>query len=122
MVLMRRVGRGIFTRIGPVIVHNESLPKLFKIINNKALYMQTQSLLSSLESFQKHDVFPQHAVHPFATAAPEASSLLQELINTTEQLSRSLDIYDSSVQWSNAKLTSLLRQHTSIEHASYSVS
>ncbi|KAF8971056.1 hypothetical protein BDZ97DRAFT_1787474 [Flammula alnicola] len=79
-----------------------------------------QTLLSSLEIFQKHDVFPQHAVHPFATAAPESCGLLQDLINTTEQLSHSLQTYESSTQWTNPKLVSLMRQHTAIEHATQS--
>ncbi|KDR75352.1 hypothetical protein GALMADRAFT_249398 [Galerina marginata CBS 339.88] len=79
-----------------------------------------QTLLSLLESFQKPEFIPRNTVHPFATAAPATCDLLQDLINTTEQLSRSLAIYHSSSQWSNPKLTSLLRQHTSIEHTSYS--
>ncbi|KAF9472140.1 hypothetical protein BDN70DRAFT_503976 [Pholiota conissans] len=79
-----------------------------------------QTLLSSLENFAKHDVFPQHASHPFATAAPESCGLLQDLINTTAQLSDSLSAYDASLQWTNPKLISLMRQHTNIEHSSQS--
>ncbi|KAF8813664.1 hypothetical protein BYT27DRAFT_6350544 [Phlegmacium glaucopus] len=79
-----------------------------------------QSLLSSLESFQKQDAFPPHAVHPFASTAPDACVLLQELINATDQVSRSLDICDSSIPWTNTKVVSLLRQHSSIEYSAFS--
>jgi len=81
-----------------------------------------QSLLSSLESFQKQDAFPPHAVHPFASTAPDACVLLQDLINATDQVSRSLDICDSTIPWSNTKVVSLLRQHSSIEYSAISVS
>ncbi|KAJ3518125.1 hypothetical protein NLJ89_g42 [Agrocybe chaxingu] len=78
------------------------------------------TLLSSLEAFRQHDVLPPDVVHPFATAAPETCALLQDLINTTDQVSRSLAIYETSTQWSSTKLISLLRQHTAIEYTSYS--
>lgn len=78
------------------------------------------SLLSSLEPFQKQDIFPHNAIHPFATAAPATCALLQDLINTTDQISNSLAVCDSPTTWSNAKLISLLRQHTSIEHTTCS--
>lgn len=80
------------------------------------------SLLSSLEPFQKQDIFPHNAIHPFATAAPATCALLQDLINTTDQLSNSLAVCDSPATWSNPKLISLLRQHTSIEHTTCAVS
>ena len=81
-----------------------------------------QSLLSSLEAFQRQDAFPPHAVHPFASSAPDACTLLQDLIDVTEQVSRSLDICDSSISWTNTKVVSLLRQHSSIEFSAFSVS
>uniref|UniRef100_A0A8H7Y857 Mediator complex subunit 1 n=1 Tax=Psilocybe cubensis TaxID=181762 RepID=A0A8H7Y857_PSICU len=84
------------------------------------MQVEIQTLLSSLEFFQEEDVFPRDAIHPFATSTPKACTSLQELLNVTEQVSHSLQAYGSSTQWSNAKLTSLLRQHTSIEHTSYS--
>ena len=81
-----------------------------------------QSLLSSLEAFQSQDAFPPHAVHPFASTAPDACVLLQDLINATDQVSRSLGICDSSISWTNTKVVSLLRQHSSIEFSAFSVS
>ena len=81
-----------------------------------------QSLLSLLEAFQKQDAFPPRAVHPFASTAPDACVLLQDLINATDQASRSLHICDSSIPWTNTKVVSLLRQHSSIEYSAFSVS
>jgi hypothetical protein len=81
-----------------------------------------QSLLSSLEAFQNKDAFPPRAVHPFASAAPDACVLLQDLINATDQVSRSLEICVSSIPWTNTKAVSLLRQHSSIEYSAFSVS
>ena len=79
-----------------------------------------KTLISSLEPFNKHDSFPKHVFHPFATAAPETTGLLQDLINTTEQLSDSLRVYNTA-QWTNAKLPSVLRQYTAKEQSSHSV-
>ncbi|KAF9559871.1 hypothetical protein CPC08DRAFT_708496 [Agrocybe pediades] len=80
------------------------------------------SILSSCYSFHKAEIFSNQAVHPFANTAAATCDLLQDLINTTDQVSRSLELYNSSTQWSwsNYKLISLLRQHTSIEHAVHS--
>jgi len=80
------------------------------------------TLLSSLETFQKPDSFPKDAVHPFASNAPKTCNLLQDLINTSEQISTSLRLYEASAQWTNPKLVSLLRQHATIEHTAYTVS
>jgi hypothetical protein len=79
------------------------------------------TLLSSLAPFQRPDNFPSDAIHPFATNAPKTCDLLQDLINATEQISTSLRLYEASAQWTNPKLVSLLRQHTAIEHTSYTV-
>lgn len=80
------------------------------------------TLLSSLESFTRNDAFSKHAVHPYATDAPDACGLLQDLINTTENMSHSLQTYNSSLQLTNPKLISLMRQQTSLEHTAHSVS
>ena len=80
------------------------------------------SLLSSLEAFQRQDAVPSSAVHPFASTAPDSCVLLQDLINTSDQISRSLGICDSSIPWTNTKVVSLLRQHSSIEFSAFSVS
>jgi hypothetical protein len=80
------------------------------------------SLLSSLEPFQQQDIFPNNAIHPFSTATPATCALIQDLINTTDQLSHSLAVCDSAATCSNPKLISLLRQHSSIEHTTCSVS
>jgi hypothetical protein len=80
-----------------------------------------KTLLSTLEPFQKQDNFPKDVVHPFSTGAPETCNLLHDLINATDQISTSLRVYEASAQWTDAKLVSVLRQHTSIEHTSHSV-
>lgn len=83
--------------------------------------MSSNTLLHSLELFQAYKALPQDGVHPFSTAAPEACDLLHNLIIVAGQISQSLGVYDSTMNPSNPKLGSLLRQHTSIEHNLYSV-
>ncbi|KAF9467288.1 hypothetical protein BDZ94DRAFT_1305379 [Collybia nuda] len=77
-----------------------------------------QTLLSTIQRFQKHNILPNNVDHSFASSAEESCTLLQDLINATDQVANSLDIY-SSTPWSNPKLVSLLRQHSSIVHRLY---
>jgi hypothetical protein len=95
---------------------------LYNIHTMQASNTPLPTLLSSLESFTRSDAFSKHAVHPYATDAPDACGLLQDLINTTENISHSLQTYNSSLQLTNPKLISLMRQQTSLEHTAHSVS
>ncbi|KAF9528552.1 hypothetical protein CPB83DRAFT_315918 [Crepidotus variabilis] len=82
----------------------------------------SKTLLAALEPFSNSSNFSKDAVHPFALGAPDATNMLQELIRTTDQLSNSLRIYETSAQWTNAKLISQLRQHSNYEHTALSSS
>ncbi|KAF7321439.1 hypothetical protein MKEN_00664400 [Mycena kentingensis (nom. inval.)] len=54
---------------------------------------------------------PEHATHPFSPQAEEACTKLSALVQSTAQLSTSLDSF-AIMSWSKPKLVSLLRQQT----------
>ena len=79
-----------------------------------------QTLLSTIQRYQRHNLLPPNVTHPFASSAEESYALLQDLTHTTDQLVNSLNIF-ASAPLSNPKLVSLLRQYSSIAHTSHQV-
>ncbi|KAJ7647522.1 hypothetical protein FB45DRAFT_893657 [Roridomyces roridus] len=77
------------------------------------------TLLSTLQGFKTHDL-PTHATHPFSSSAEASCTMLTRLIQTTSQLSSSLESY-STMSLTNPKLISLLRQQASISHTLHNV-
>jgi hypothetical protein len=82
--------------------------------------MLPQTLLSTIQRYQRHNLLPLNVTHPFASSAEESYAVLQDLTHTADQLVNSLNIY-ASTPLSNPKLVSLLRQHSSIAHTSHQV-
>ncbi|KAJ6603126.1 hypothetical protein B0H10DRAFT_648335 [Mycena sp. CBHHK59/15] len=72
------------------------------------------TLLSTVQKF-KAQALPSHAVHPFSKSAESSCTVLQDLIQSTAQLSSSLDVY-LAMPLSNPKLVSLLRQQSALSH------
>ncbi|KAJ7209620.1 hypothetical protein GGX14DRAFT_452261 [Mycena pura] len=73
------------------------------------------TLLSTVQSFKTH-AFPPNGNHAFSPPAEETCAALTSLIQTSEQLSTSLDSYQT-MPLSNPKLVSLLRQQASISQS-----
>ncbi|KAK2467821.1 hypothetical protein APHAL10511_000116 [Amanita phalloides] len=71
------------------------------------------TLISKIQEFDNHDVFSPDITHPFSTGVEETSTLLQNLIHTTHQISTSINAY-ASTSFSNQKLVSALRQYSII--------
>ncbi|TFK44542.1 hypothetical protein BDQ12DRAFT_673182 [Crucibulum laeve] len=74
-----------------------------------------KTLLTSVQKFHIHDTLPTSSIHPFTASAEHSCALLNEIIQSTEQISNSLSAYQSA-PWSNPKLVTLLRQHTASAH------
>ncbi|KAJ7755727.1 hypothetical protein DFH07DRAFT_743050 [Mycena maculata] len=70
------------------------------------------TLLSTIQRFKTNEL-PTHAAHPFSPSAEASCTMLANLIQTTGQLSSSLDSY-LAMPLTNPKLVSLLRQQASI--------
>ncbi|KAJ7497097.1 hypothetical protein FB451DRAFT_1210047 [Mycena latifolia] len=73
------------------------------------------TLLSTVHGFKAHTL-PTNAAHPFSPSAEAACTMLATLIQTTGQVSSSLDSY-LSMPLTNPKLVSLLRQQASISQS-----
>ncbi|KAF8995428.1 hypothetical protein BDQ17DRAFT_1392198 [Cyathus striatus] len=85
---------------------------LLKYIAYQIILHKQDILLSPLQKFQQRDLSP-HSPHLFTLGTEEYSAQLQDLLQTADQVSHSLQSY-LSVSWSNPKLISLLRQHIGI--------
>ncbi|KAJ7072545.1 hypothetical protein C8F01DRAFT_973867 [Mycena amicta] len=70
------------------------------------------TLLSTVHGVLSH-LLPENATHPFSLKSEDACTTLGALIQTTGQLSLSLNAY-SMAPWTNTKLVSLLRQQSVI--------
>jgi hypothetical protein len=81
----------------------------------------SDTLDSSLSRFQEYNALPGDVVHPFASKGNASCGILKDLIDATNHLSNSLSVY-SSVDWTNEKLISLLRQNSNISQQLYTVS
>lgn len=91
---------------------------------NEPLVMQRplpETLDSSLSRFQEYNALPEDVLHSFSAKGNSSSNLLKDLIETTNNLAHSLAAY-SSIEWTNEKLVSLLRQSSGISQALYTVS
>lgn len=78
------------------------------------------TLDSSLNKFQEYNVFPENVVHPFASETADSISLLKSLLETTNNISESLSAY-STVEWTNPKVISFLRQGCNTAQGLYTV-
>ncbi|KAJ6558539.1 hypothetical protein DFH09DRAFT_1037086 [Mycena vulgaris] len=72
------------------------------------------TLLSTVQGSKAHTL-PTNGAHPFSPSAEASCTMLATLIQTTRQLSNSLDSY-LAMPLTNPKLVSLLRQQASISH------
>lgn len=85
---------------------------------------KVQTLLSSIQTLRAKinvdDALPARAAHQFSASSQDSCALLQDLIQTTHELSHSLNTY-MSTPISNPKLVSLLRQQSSISSSLHAV-
>lgn len=79
-----------------------------------------ETLDSSLSRFQEYNALPDDILHAFSAKGISSTNLLQDLIETTNNLSSSLAAYNST-EWTNDKLVSLLRQSSAISQSLYTV-
>lgn len=81
----------------------------------------SETLDSALSSFQKYNAIPDEVIHPFSAKGNDSCKLLKDLIETTGNLSHSLQAY-ASAEWTSDKLVSLLRQNSALSQALSTVS
>ncbi|KAJ7287378.1 hypothetical protein C8J57DRAFT_1430963 [Mycena rebaudengoi] len=73
------------------------------------------TLLSTVQKFKVQALPSDGSLHPFSPSAEASCTLLQDLIQTTAQLTSSLDSY-STMPLSNPKLVNMLRQQASMSN------
>ena len=78
------------------------------------------TLLSVLQGFK--ELNSSESIHPFSSSAPSSVELLNQLVQSTEEVSNSLATHISLPFNPHAKLVSLLRQHANISSAVHLVS
>lgn len=75
---------------------------------------QSQSILSSVQSLSlPEEVSPTSIIHPFSESPDEILVSLRGIVNSTNQISQSLNTH-LSLSMTDSKLLSLFRQYTTI--------
>ncbi|KDQ57704.1 hypothetical protein JAAARDRAFT_35389 [Jaapia argillacea MUCL 33604] len=78
-------------------------------------YSPFPTLQSTIQEYTGPDKFVSTDLHPFASSSQVTTASLRELLNTTTQLSHSLNLHLNQ-PFSNPKLVSLLRQNAQISN------
>ncbi|KAK7035222.1 hypothetical protein VNI00_011989 [Paramarasmius palmivorus] len=74
------------------------------------------TLLSTIQNCKADDALASNVTHPFANSADRACGLLQDIIQATDQVANSLNLY-LATNFTNQKLVSSLRQQAAFSHS-----